>query len=287
MAQIFDRSSNALARASLVLTGLIVIAVGVTLDQLQRSPWVTRQGQRPEQPVPFSHKHHVQGLGLQCQYCHTTVEKSSYAGIPPTKTCINCHAQIWTNAQLLQPVRDSWATNQSLVWTKVHDLPDFAYFSHEIHVNKGLGCSSCHGRVDQMPLMYAQNTLQMEWCLNCHRNPAKNLRPTGQIYNMAWESPAEERPVWCSVADEKSGLPTAQSVNCVMKDPATMGTEMAALELPKPGAHTAVNDVAATQLPAAVHYQKFTSQDELGHFLLQHYKIRTPRELSSCEVCHR
>jgi hypothetical protein len=168
MAQIFDRSSNALARASLVLTGLIVIALGVTL------------GQRPDQPVPFSHKHHVQGLGLQCQYCHVTVEKSSYAGIPPTKTCINCHAQIWTNAQLLEPVRHSWATGESLVWTKVHDLPDFVYFSHEIHVNKGLGCASCHGRVDLMPLMYAQNTLQMEWCLDCHRNPAKNLRPTGE-----------------------------------------------------------------------------------------------------------
>jgi ferredoxin len=191
MAQIFDRSSNALARASLVLTGLIVIALGVTLDQLQRSPWVTRQGQRPDQPVPFSHKHHVQGLGLQCQYCHVTVEKSSYAGIPPTKTCINCHAQIWTNAALLEPVRNSWATGQSLVWTKVHDLPDFVYFSHEIHVNKGLGCASCHGRVDQMPLMYAQNTLQMEWCLECHRNPSKNLRPTSEIYNMAWESPAD------------------------------------------------------------------------------------------------
>jgi len=287
MAQIFDRSSNALARASLVLTGLIVIAVGVTLDQLQRSPWVTRQGQRPEQPVPFSHKHHVQGLGLQCQYCHTTVEKSSYAGIPPTKTCINCHAQIWSNAQLLEPVRQSWASNQSVVWTKVHDLPDFAYFSHEIHVNKGLGCSTCHGRVDQMPLMYAQNTLQMEWCLNCHRNPAKNLRPTSQIYNMAWESPAAERPMWCSVADEKTGLPTAQSVNCVTKDPAATGPQVAALELPKSGARGAVADVAASQLPAAVHYQKFTSQDELGHYLLQHYKIRTPRELSSCEVCHR
>ncbi len=139
MAQIFDRSSNALARASLVLTGLIVIALGVTLDELQRSPWVTRQGQRPDQPVPFSHKHHVQGLGLQCQYCHVTVEKSSYAGIPPTKTCINCHAQIWTNAQLLEPVRSSWATGQSLAWTKVHDLPDYVYFSHEIHVNKGTG----------------------------------------------------------------------------------------------------------------------------------------------------
>jgi hypothetical protein len=287
MAQIFDRSSNALARASLVLTGLIVIAVGVTLDQLQRSPWVTRQGQRLEQPVPFSHKHHVQGLGLQCQYCHTTVEKSSYAGIPPTKTCINCHAQIWTNAQLLQPVRDSWASNQSLVWTKVHDLPDFAYFSHEIHVNKGLGCSTCHGRVDQMPLMYAQNTLQMEWCLSCHRNPAKNLRPTSQIYNMAWEAPAEDRPVWCSVADEKAGLPTAQTVNCVTKEPSATGPQLAVLELPKGSAHGPVSDVAAAQLPVAVHYQKFTSQDELGHFLLQHYKIRTPRELSSCEVCHR
>ena len=287
MAQIFDRSSNALARASLVLTGLIVIALGVTLDQLQRSPWVTRQGQRPEQPVPFSHKHHVQGLGLQCQYCHVTVEKSSYAGIPPTKTCMNCHAQIWTNAQLLEPVRNSWATNQSLVWTKVHDLPDFAYFSHEIHVNKGLGCASCHGRVDSMPLMYAQNTLQMEWCLDCHRNPAKNLRPTGQIYNMAWEAPAEERPVWCSVSDVKSGVPTAQSVNCVTKDPGNGNPEVASLNLPASGARGLATDVSGATIPATLNYHKFTSQEELGHFLEKQYKIRTPRELTSCEVCHR
>jgi hypothetical protein len=287
MAQIFDRSSNALARASLVLAGLMVIAIGVTLDQLQRSPWVTRQGQRPEQPVPFSHKHHVQGLGLQCQYCHVTVEKSSYAGIPPTKTCINCHAQIWTNAQLLEPVRTSWATNQSLVWTRVHDLPDFVYFSHEIHVNKGLGCAACHGRVDQMPLMYAQNTLQMEWCLDCHRNPAKNLRPTSQVYNMAWEKPTSDRPVWCSVADEKSGVPTAQSVDCVTRDPAAAGVQVASLELPAGGTKGLTADVVAPRLPTPVSYQKFTSQDELGHFLVQHYKIRTPRDLSSCEVCHR
>ena len=293
MAQIFDRSSNALARASLVLTGLIVIALGVTLDQLQRSPWVTRQGQRPEQPVPFSHKHHVQGLGLQCQYCHVTVEKSSYAGIPPTKTCINCHAQIWTNAQLLEPVRSSWATGQSLVWTKVHDLPDFVYFSHEIHVNKGLGCASCHGRVDQMPLMYAQNTLQMEWCLDCHRNPAKNLRPTGEIYNMAWEKPAEERPVWCSVADGKSAAPTAQSVSCTTKDPAANPVELTLLEPPLLAQASApVSDAAPAmtslnQTHATIEYKKFTSQDELGHFLVDHYKIRTPKDLTSCEVCHR
>ncbi len=288
MAQIFDRSSNALARASLVLTGLIVIALGVTLDQLQRSPWVTRQGQRPDQPVPFSHKHHVQGLGLQCQYCHVTVEKSSYAGIPPTKTCINCHAQIWTNAQLLQPVRDSWATGQSLVWTKVHDLPDYVYFNHSIHVNKGIGCASCHGRVDQMPLMYAQNTLQMEWCLNCHRNPAKNLRPTSQIYNMAWEAPSELHPVWCDAAPSESGVPTAQSVNCVTRDPATAGPQMASLELPSAGAaHLVTADMTSATMPAMPVYRKFTSQEQLGLYLVKHYKIRTPRELSSCEVCHR
>ncbi len=139
---------------------------------------------------------------------------------------MNCHAQIWTNAQLLEPVRQSWATGQSLAWTKVHDLPDFVYFNHEIHVNKGIGCASCHGRVDQMPLMYAQNTLQMEWCLDCHRNPAKNLRPTSEIYNMAWEKPAEDKPVWCAVrqGDEKmSGVPTAQSVSCTTKDPSDAG----------------------------------------------------------------
>jgi hypothetical protein len=286
MAQIFDRSSNALARMSLVLTGLIVIALGVTLNELQRSPWVTRQGQRPDQPVPFSHKHHVTGLGLQCQYCHTTVEKSSYAGIPPTKTCINCHAQIWTNAMLLEPIRRSWATNQSVTWTKVHDLPDFVYFSHEIHVNKGLGCSSCHGRVDQMPLMYMQNTLQMEWCLDCHRKPAKNIRPTSQIYNMAWEKPSDERPVWCSVSEGQMGTPTAQSVNCVTKDPTGAGAQVASLQYPLSIVKGLAGDLQAA-LPVAASYKKFTDQDELGHFLVENYKIRTPRELTSCEVCHR
>jgi len=279
MAQIFDRSSNALARMSLVLTGLIVIALGVTLDNLQRSPWVTRQGQRPDQPVPFSHKHHVQGLGLQCQYCHTSVEKSSYAGIPPTKTCMNCHAQIWTNASLLEPVRQSWATGESLVWTKVHDLPDYVYFNHSIHVNKGIGCSSCHGRVDLMPLMYAQNTLQMEWCLNCHRDPAKNLRPTSQIYNMAWEGPSSEKPVWCSVTDDKSGKPTAQSVNCATQDPAT--TRMGSAAMGGSGSGSPGVELVSAS------YTKFTSQRELGNYLIEHYKIRKPNELSSCEVCHR
>jgi Cytochrome c3 len=258
MAQVFDRSSNALARFSLVLTGLIVISLGVALDQLQRSPWVTKQGQRPDQPVPFSHKHHVEGLGLQCQYCHVQVEKAAYAGIPPTKTCINCHAQIWTNADLLEPVRQSWATGASIQWIRVHDLPDYVYFNHDIHVNKGIGCASCHGRVDEMPLMYQQNTLQMEWCLNCHRNPAANLRPVSEIYNMAWAGPSTDKPVLCSSADK--GGATAQNVSC---------------------------EVAESTAAVPAGSQKFTSQIELGKYLTTQYHIRRPDELSSCETCHR
>jgi hypothetical protein len=304
MAQVFDRSSNALARASLVLTGLIIIALGLTLDELQRSPWVTRQGQRPDQPVPFSHKHHVQGLGLQCQYCHTSVEVSSYAGIPPTKTCMNCHAQIWTNASLLEPVRQSWATGQSIPWIRVHDLPDYVYFNHSIHVNKGIGCASCHGRVDEMPLMYMQNSLQMEWCLNCHRNPTENLRPTSEIYNMAWEGASSFHPVWCAptgkAADGK--VPTADNVTCTTKDPGNTNPNIAALQVPtspqakpqsgfslEPRSETAEGPTmsSGTPLPVGANYQKFTSQQDLGRFLMAQYHIRTANELSSCETCHR
>jgi len=301
MAQVFDRSSNALVRFSLVLTGLIVIALGVTLNELQRSPWVTRQGQRPDQPVPFSHKHHVQGLGLQCQYCHTSVEESSYAGIPPTKTCMNCHSEIWTDAQLLQPVRQSWATGQSIPWIRVHDLPDYVYFNHEIHVNKGIGCASCHGRVDEMPLMYEQNSLQMEWCLNCHRNPAVNLRPTAEIYNMAWGGPSDRKPVWCTTTGKPG--PTSGDVSCTTTDPGTgqnpelaqaeglrsigQGKDQSGIGLQphprnEPGS---VSDMPAIAMPAS--YQKFTDQVDLGHYLMQQYHIRTANELSSCETCHR
>jgi hypothetical protein len=290
MAQVFDRSSNALARFSLVLAGVIVIALGVTLNELQRSPWVTRQGQRPDQPIPFSHKHHVQGLGLQCQYCHTQVEKAAYAGIPPTKTCINCHAQIWTNAQLLEPVRQSWATGDSIQWIRVHDLPDYVYFNHEIHVNKGIGCASCHGRVDEMPLMYMQNSLQMEWCLNCHRNPAANLRPTSEIYNMAWAGPSNDKPVWCA-STVKGGSsepsPTAQNVSCTTTDPSGKGPEVAMMQLNTQANGPTVSDVPPLGITMPASYEKFTSQMDLGKYLTTQYHIRTPDQLSSCETCHR
>ncbi|MEO6805634.1 MAG: cytochrome c3 family protein [Edaphobacter sp.] len=288
MAQVFDRSSNALARFSLVLTGVIVIALGVTLDQLQRSPWVTRQGQRPDQPIPFSHKHHVQGLGLQCQYCHTQVENAAYAGIPPTKTCMNCHAQIWTNADLLEPVRQSWATGASIQWIRVHDLPDYVYFNHEIHVNKGLGCASCHGRVDEMPLMYQQNTLQMEWCLNCHRNPAANLRPTSEIYNMAWAGPSNDKPVWCTSNGAASGSgPTAQNVSCTTTDPTGKGPEIAMMQIAAGMNGPTSSDVPPLGIKMPASYEKFTDQMDLGRYLTAQYHIRNPEQLSSCETCHR
>src|SRR6266481_2424576 len=192
MAQIFHRSANTLARASILGVVLLLSAVGAALMQFQRSPYVTGQHIAPEQPVPFSHQHHVAGLGLDCRYCHTSVEESSFAGIPPTKTCMNCHAQMWTNAEMLEPVRHSFRTGRSLEWTRVHDLPDFVYFNHSIHVAKGVGCATCHGPVDRMSLMYQQNSLQMSWCLECHRNPAKFVRPRDQVFSMAYERPSDD-----------------------------------------------------------------------------------------------
>ena len=157
--------------------------------RLERSPYITYAGVRKSQPVPFSHQHHVTGLGIDCRYCHTSVEQSSFAGIPPTKTCMNCHAQIWTNAAYLEPVRESFRTGRSLEWTRVNQLPDYVYFNHSIHVNKGVGCNTCHGPVDQMPLMYQYASLQMEFCLDCHRAPEKYLRPREQVFNMRYEPP--------------------------------------------------------------------------------------------------
>lgn len=195
MGQVFHRSANTVARLSIIGVVVVVSLLLWAALEVQRSPYATYQGIAHEQPVPFSHKHHVSGLGLDCRYCHTSVETSNFAGIPPTKTCMNCHAQIWTNAPMLEPVRESYRTGNSLVWTRVHDLPDFVYFDHSIHINKGVGCKSCHGPVDQMPLMYAENSLQMEWCISCHRAPEKELRPRDQVFNMKYQQPSEQNPV--------------------------------------------------------------------------------------------
>lgn len=194
MAQIFRPSANTIAKLSIVLGGLLAAGGLILMNAVDRSPYVTGVNIPPEQPVPFSHKHHVTQIGLDCRYCHTSVEKAAYAGIPATETCMSCHTQVWADAPMLEPVRESWRSGRSLEWTRVHDLPEYVYFDHSIHLNKGMSCAVCHGRVDQMPLVWKVNTLHMSWCLDCHRQPEKYIRPKEEVFNMAYE-PTEDQMV--------------------------------------------------------------------------------------------
>jgi hypothetical protein len=192
MPQIFHRSANTLSKLSLF--GVLSLVGGLILLMmlLGRSSYVTRANEFVEQPIQFSHLHHVTDDGIDCRYCHTSVETSPFAGIPPTKTCMNCHSQLFTSEPILEPVRASFRDDKPLHWVRVHDLPDFVYFNHSIHVKKGMGCETCHGRVDQMPLMLQVNSLQMEWCLNCHRNPENYVRPRSEITTMGYKPPVPQ-----------------------------------------------------------------------------------------------
>jgi hypothetical protein len=214
MAQIFHRSTNFISRFSvfsfIFLIGWATLAV---LDAA-RSPYMTRQNITREQPVQFSHKHHVGDDGIDCRYCHTSVETSAVAGIPPTKTCMNCHSVIFNNADYLEPVRESYRTGRSIEWVKIHRLADFVYFNHSIHVNKGIGCSTCHGRVDEMPLIFQANTLLMQWCLDCHRDPEPYLRPMDQVFVMDWRPGPDQEELGKKFAKERNLRTTAELTSC-------------------------------------------------------------------------
>ncbi len=186
MAQIFHHSANSVAKISIVVAIVLAGAAGFVYTQVARSSYLTGRYMEKQQPVQFSHKHHSGDDGIDCRYCHTSVETSSSAGIPPTQTCMNCHSQIWSDSPYLEPVRASYRDNKPIEWQRVHDLPEFVYFNHSIHIAKGVGCSTCHGQIDNMPAVYQENTLQMEWCLSCHREPEKFIRPKAEIYNMDW-----------------------------------------------------------------------------------------------------
>jgi hypothetical protein len=213
MAQIFPRTANSTTKV-LIISALIAVAVllGILLN-INRIYYVNHVNIPKDQPVAFSHKHHVTGMGLDCRYCHTSVETSAFAGIPPTETCMTCHSQVWTDAPILEPVRASLRSNRSLQWTRVHDLPDFVYFNHSIHVNKGVGCQTCHGQVDQMPLMWKVNTLNMEWCLACHRAPEQFLRPRDQVFSMTYSAPANQEALGRQLVAEYH-VQTSQLTNC-------------------------------------------------------------------------
>lgn len=213
MAQVFPRSANWASKASILAALLIVASIlGVVLN-INRIDYVSMVDVAIDQPVHFSHKHHVTGMGIDCRYCHTTVEVSAFAGVPPTETCMTCHSQIWTEAPILEPVRASFRDNKPIEWNRVHDLPDFVYFNHSIHVSQGIGCQSCHGQVDQMPLMKKAHTLNMEWCLDCHRDPAQFIRPRDQVFNMDYEYPANQETLGKSLVADYD-VQTSQLTNC-------------------------------------------------------------------------
>ena len=214
MSQLFHRYSNIYSRLSILALLVVVGTLGGVIALLNWSGYNTGQSVVVQQPIQFSHAHHVGGMGIDCRYCHTSVEDSAFANIPPTKTCMNCHSQIWTNAPILEPVRASFRDNTPLQWTRVHDLPDFVYFNHSIHVKQGVGCATCHGPVDRMPLMYQEATLMMSWCLDCHRNPAKYIRPRDQVYNMAWVPPADDPELGQTLVREYRISSVEQLTNC-------------------------------------------------------------------------
>jgi hypothetical protein len=214
MPQIFHRSANTLSKLSLAGLLIVVGSLIFTAILVARSNYVTRAHEYVEQPVQFSHRHHVKDDGIDCRYCHTSVETSPFAGIPPTKTCMNCHSQIWSQAPILEPIRASFREDKPMRWVRVHDLPDFVYFNHSIHVKKGMGCETCHGRIDQMPLTLQENTLQMEWCLNCHRNPEKYVRPRAEIYTMGYKPPVPQSVMGPQLVNEYSIKPNTSCSTC-------------------------------------------------------------------------
>ena len=213
MAQIFHPSMKVISRASIIAALIIVVVVVFIAEAMYRSGYMTDVNVPVEQKVPFSHEHHVNGLGISCAYCHTSVEQSAFAGIPPTHTCMTCHSQIWNTSPMLQPVRTSYQTQTPLEWTRVHDLPDFAYFNHSIHVRKGIGCQTCHGQVNMMPLTWRTNTLQMQWCLDCHRAPEKYVRPREEVFNMEYTPPQDQMTLGLKLVREYH-INTKQLTDC-------------------------------------------------------------------------
>ncbi len=187
MAAIFSPRANLLAKMALLgMAGMVVVFL-LLVRGVPLMAYNTQVGLTPLQPVPFSHEHHVSGLGIDCRYCHTSVEIARNAGLPPTETCMTCHSQIWTNAEMLAPVRQSLAQHQPLRWSRVYTLPDYVYFDHSIHIAKGVGCTECHGAIGDMKLTYKATNLYMSWCLSCHRDPAPHLRPREAVFDPHWQ----------------------------------------------------------------------------------------------------
>jgi hypothetical protein len=214
MAQIFHRSTNTLSKLSIYGAAFIAGALAVVLYFVNESAYLTDVNVAREQPVPFSHKHHVSELGIDCRYCHTSVEESSFAGIPPTHTCMSCHSQIWVNSPMLEPVRTSLATDRSIEWTRVNAVPDFVYFDHSIHIKKGIGCTTCHGPIGEMPITWRANTLYMRWCLACHRQPELSVRRREDVFKADYQPPADQLTMGRRLVKEYKIKDSKQLTDC-------------------------------------------------------------------------
>ena len=213
MAQIFPRSADMWLRLTLLILFGGLVLLFVALAVLDRSDYNTGKGWVVRQPVPFSHEHHAGALKIDCRYCHDSVEVSAVAGLPPTDTCMSCHSQIWTGAEMLAPVRQSLVEGKPLRWNRVAELPDYVYFQHNVHVNAGVGCETCHGQVDTMPLMYRAETFTMSWCLDCHQDPAPRLRPRAAVTTMGWKTEHDRRALGERMIEEHH-VDTANLTHC-------------------------------------------------------------------------
>ena len=250
MAQIFRPSSNTAAKLTLIAGAVAPLGLIMTMSQFTRSPFVTKVNVPYEQPVPFSHEHHVTELGIDCRYCHTSVEKSGQAGYPATHTCMSCHSQIWTNSPLLEPVRQSYTANVPLKWTVLNKVPDFVYFNHSIHINRGVSCNNCHGPIQAMQIVYKGQSFQMRWCLDCHRNPEKYVGP--------------QENVWKLYQDIQRGHQES-------KDPET-------------GDYLPLTPEEQA-LKAGKQYERTPEELKVGREYVKKYHIKT-EQLTDCSVCH-
>jgi hypothetical protein len=214
MRALFPPWSDTVFRMCLALATAGLVGVPVAMMLWVRTPYVTKQDTPVEQPVAFDHRHHVRDDGVDCLYCHYEATRSKYAGVPPTAVCMNCHSQIWQESARLAPVRESWFGDRPLRWQRVHQLPQFVYFDHSAHVSHGVGCAECHGRVDLMGQVYAVAPLTMQWCLDCHTDPAPHLRPKSEITNMAWVPDGPRREIGGTILRELNIAPPVSCTGC-------------------------------------------------------------------------
>jgi len=215
MRPLFPPWANSALWAVTIALLVFVLGVPIAIMVYVRTPYVTNRGKEVDQPIPFDHRHHVLDDGIDCLYCHYLADRSPWAGVPPTELCMNCHGQIWGDTPLLQPVRESFFTGRPIPWKRVNRVPDFVFFNHEVHVHRGVGCATCHGRVDEMAVVHAAAPLQMKWCLECHREPERYLRPLDQITNMDWSlSPDEQLKVGRELKESLSIVPPTSCTGC-------------------------------------------------------------------------